>query len=94
MLTPRLDKTLWLFGFAVVSAFSSYAYGHSGALNQAALDVCQDKARSDACQYQGHHHDVYIGTCQYISDEDLMCVRNKPIQIIQPEKHDHAHPTH
>jgi len=56
------------------------AAAHSVPLNKEALAACVDKQRSAACRYQGHHEDLYIGTCQYASDEKLICVRNKPIQ--------------
>ncbi|MBU2952676.1 hypothetical protein [Marinobacter sp. F3R08] len=65
-------------------AIGGQAWSHSGPLNTAALEVCQEKSRSQACQYHGHHNDLYIGTCQYVSDEDLICVRNKPVQKLDP----------
>ncbi|MBU2978727.1 hypothetical protein [Alteromonas sp. C1M14] len=64
------------------------AAAHAGPLNKAAMAVCQEKQRSASCQYEGHHNDLYIGTCQYVTDEDLICVRNKPIQPIDPDKKD------
>tara|TARA_R110001583_G_scaffold57547_2_gene172181 strand:+ start:26394 stop:26642 length:249 start_codon:yes stop_codon:yes gene_type:complete len=54
---------------------------HAGHLNEKAITVCTDKVRSDACQYEGGHDDLFIGTCQYMV-ETLMCVRNQPIQKI------------
>lgn len=59
---------------------------HAGPLNDAALLVCQQKQRSQACQYEGGHNDLFIGTCQYVSEEDLICVRNRPIQKADPDK--------
>jgi hypothetical protein len=58
---------------------SSNASAHSGQLNIKALDACKLKERSQACEYQGVHNDLYIGTCQYMADT-LTCVRNQPIQ--------------
>lgn len=58
---------------------SSNISAHSGQLNIKALDACILKERSQACEYQGVHHDLYIGTCQYMADT-LTCVRNQPIQ--------------
>ncbi|RVU84617.1 hypothetical protein EOL70_10170 [Leucothrix sargassi] len=55
------------------------ASAHSGAPNGAALLACEAKERSQACQYEGAHSDLYIGTCQYMPDR-LLCVRNQPIQ--------------
>jgi hypothetical protein len=37
-------------------------------------------------QQQPNHDDLYIGTCQYASDENLICVRNKPIQKIDSDE--------
>ena len=64
---------------------SSYSDAHSTPLNSVAVKVCDNKARSEACQYEGGHSDLYIGTCQYMS-ADLICVRNQPIQKIVPLK--------
>jgi hypothetical protein len=73
---------------------ASDALAHSGPLNSLALKACEAKKRSSACQYEGVHNDLYIGTCQYMA-EALMCVRNKPIQIIDndnsEEKATHTH---
>ncbi|WP_166425576.1 hypothetical protein [Paraglaciecola sp. 20A4] len=61
------------------------AHAHSGPLNVIALNACQEKAKSDACEYEGGHNDLYIGTCQYMATA-LMCVRNQPIQKVTPKK--------
>lgn len=63
----------------------SYAHAHSGSLNGAALQACEMKGRLQPCQYQGGHNDLFIGTCQLVSEEDLICVRNQPIQVIEAE---------
>ncbi|GGQ17315.1 hypothetical protein [Shewanella litoralis] len=63
----------------------SFAEAHSGHLNEKAVSVCHDKARSDDCQFEGGHQDLYIGSCQYMSDT-LMCVRNQPIQKLPTKK--------
>jgi hypothetical protein len=55
---------------------------HSGHINEKAVEACTEKARSEACQYNGGHDDLYIGSCQYMSTT-LMCVRNQPIQKIE-----------
>jgi hypothetical protein len=68
------------------------AQAHSGPLSEIAVKSCNEKERSDACQYEGGHQDLYIGTCQYMSTV-LMCVRNQPIQIIE-EKQNKAAETH
>ncbi|MEB8433027.1 hypothetical protein OO007_12385 [Cocleimonas sp. KMM 6892] len=75
-----------VLGFLSVSALlltNSMAYAHSGSLNKVAVEVCKQKQKSQACQYQGGHSDLYIGTCQLMSETDLICVRNKPIQKIE-----------
>jgi hypothetical protein len=58
----------------------SSACAHGGSLNSEALAVCSGRERSQACQYEDHHNNLYIGTCQYVSEDDLICVRNKPIK--------------
>ncbi|MFT6927163.1 MAG: hypothetical protein ACJAZP_002792 [Psychromonas sp.] len=75
---------------------ASYADAHSTPLNSVAVKACDHKARSQACQYEGGHSDLYVGTCQYMS-KDLICVRNQPIQKItsskteSEEEHDTSH---
>jgi hypothetical protein len=71
---------------------TSYAHAHSGPLSEIAVKACDTKVRSDACQYEGGHQDLYIGTCQYMSTS-LMCVRNQPIQLID-EKQSETEETH
>tara|TARA_R110002167_G_scaffold339500_1_gene547240 strand:+ start:6688 stop:7005 length:318 start_codon:yes stop_codon:yes gene_type:complete len=81
-----LEKTLLvcLAAFAL-SLITGYSHAHSGPLNTAAVKVCDNKAKSQACQYEGGHNDLYIGSCQYMVTT-LMCVRNQPIKNIEPEK--------
>ncbi len=74
---------LAVFSFSLTA---SNSHAHSGSLNKVAVDVCKEKVKSQACQYEGGHSDLYIGTCQLISDTDLICVRNKPIQKIESEE--------
>ncbi len=69
-----------------LSLTASNSYAHSGSLNKVAVETCAEKVKSQVCQYQGGHSDLYIGTCQLISDTDLICVRNKPIQKIEGTK--------
>ncbi|MEP2650905.1 MAG: hypothetical protein ABJH06_02835 [Paraglaciecola sp.] len=70
------------------------ANAHAGPLNKLAVDACFEKTKSKACRYEGGHNDVYIGTCQYMG-ENLMCVRNQPIQPLDTStkstKPDHSH---
>ena len=88
MITATATKTFVnraMLSFIAASTLllsASTAYAHSGSLNKIAVDVCKQKQKSQSCQYEGGHNDLYIGTCQYISDTDLICVRNKPIQKI------------
>ncbi len=89
-----LEKALLVF-LAVfsLSLTASNSYAHAGSQNKVAVEVCAEKVKSQACQYQGGHSDLYIGTCQLISDTDLICVRNQPIQKIRAprsikEEHD------
>jgi hypothetical protein len=69
--------------FAIVSLLLvNNAYAHSIPLNKIAVKACENKARSATCEYEGGHHDLYIGTCQHMSS-DLICVRNQPIKKIE-----------
>ena len=88
LMTFKTTLERGLLGFLVgVSLLltASYADAHSTPLNSVAVKVCDSKARSEACQYEGGHSDLYIGSCQYMS-ADLICVRNQPIQKIAPLK--------
>ncbi len=53
---------------------------HSIPLKKEALRVCVNKKKSQECQYTDHHKNLYIGTCQLISEEQLICVRTRPLQ--------------
>lgn len=85
MKTPYLIFTRLLLLWLMVLCAVGDVYAHSFPLNEAAIDSCVEKKRSQACQYQSHHNDVYIGTCQHLSDEQLTCVRNRPIQKINSD---------
>ena len=75
-----LNKSIpCLAGFSFLLAVG-YACAHSAPLSRVAVEACKEKEKSQVCQYEGHHDDLYLGTCQYVSDQDLICVRNKPIQ--------------
>lgn len=79
-----VGRSLLMFLVAVsLLLTASYSHAHSGSLNKVAVDVCKQKEKSQSCQYQGVHSDLYIGTCQLISETDLICVRNQPIQKIE-----------
>ena len=82
MFISILKKQGWALGtISMLCLFSSYSFAHSIPLNEIAVKACDNKQRSDQCQYEGGHDDLYIGSCQYMSDS-LMCVRNQPIQTI------------
>ncbi len=77
----NLERTLLaLLAVFSLSLTASNSHAHSGSLNKVAVEVCSTKVKSQACRYEGGHSDLYIGTCQLISDTDLICVRNQPIQ--------------
>lgn len=79
-----MKKTLIRFSVFVLSIVAGNgAIAHSFPLNKVAEDVCHDKNQSHVCEYSGHHNDLYIGTCQLITEEKLICVSNKPIQITE-----------
>ena len=83
-----LQKTLLVF-LATSTLFltASNSHAHSGQLNSVPVKACDNKARSEACQYEGGHSDLYIGTCQYMAT-DLICVRNQPIQKNESKKNE------
>ncbi|MBH0017106.1 hypothetical protein QL995_14065 [Pseudoalteromonas sp. APC 3358] len=74
-------KSLFVLLAPSLLLLSGYAAAHSQPLNQIAVKACFEKQKSQSCQYQGGHNDLYIGSCQYMAD-DLMCVRNQPIQKV------------
>ena len=74
-----LNKALPVLATIAAVLTFSVASAHTGAPSDAALLVCEAKQKSQACQYEGAHSDLYIGTCQYMPDQ-LLCVRNQPIQ--------------
>ncbi|WP_372883165.1 hypothetical protein [Psychromonas sp.] len=86
MFQYSLKKTFFIFlaTFALLLT-TGFAHAHSGPLNAIAVKACDAKAISEACQFEGGHGDLYIGTCQYMSTA-LMCVRNQPIQTIEFKK--------
>lgn len=82
----KLKHPWFLLSLTTMSLIASNtAFAHSGPLNKFALTACKEKERSQVCQYEGMHNDLYIGTCQYMPTE-LMCVRNQPIQKIVKEQ--------
>ena len=82
-----------------ISLFTASVWAHSAPLDTQALNACKQKEKSQSCQYQGHHDDLYIGTCQLVDDKNLTCVRNQPIQKLDENakvsdadnKSDHDH---
>lgn len=79
-------KKVFIGFIILLTFFVSYSQAHSLPLNQVALKACQEKERSQACRYSGHHNDLYIGTCQLVTEKKLICVRNKPIQKYEIEQ--------
>ena len=79
------NKLCMLAATTCLSLATSNTSAHSGPLNEIAVKACDAKARSEACQYEGMHNDLYVGSCQYMSTT-LMCVRNQPIQEIEPKQ--------
>jgi len=52
---------------------------HASILNNDAWQVCENRTRSNSCEYTDNHENIYRGTCQVMSDK-LLCVRNQPIE--------------
>jgi len=75
-------KSLALLSFALL--LQTNAHAHSGSTTSAAWKVCNNKPKSEACEYKGFHGDRYIGTCQSMSAH-MVCVRNQPIIKAEPE---------
>ncbi|WP_426357765.1 hypothetical protein ACPUVO_15095 [Pseudocolwellia sp. HL-MZ19] len=90
----KLKNSLTFIPVALLFFTLGYANAHLGPLNEIAVKACATKEKSQMCQYEGGHNDLYLGTCQYMADE-LMCVRNQPIQFIeQPEGTEQTKHTH
>ncbi|MEB8433034.1 YHYH protein [Cocleimonas sp. KMM 6892] len=70
-------KAWWLLSLVLLLS-TSYSYAHSGSTTKAAWDACDNKSKSQSCEFKGVHKGLYRGTCQSISSS-MMCVRNKPI---------------
>lgn len=83
LLFKNAQPFLWLGMTLLLN--TSYVHAHSGPLNEIAVKACDAKVHSEACQYEGGHQDLYIGTCQYMAT-NLMCVRNQPIQLIEEKQ--------
>ena len=64
------------------------AFAHSSIINNKAWQVCENQAKSDACEYTDNHEDIYRGSCQLMS-EKLLCVRNQPIVKGNPDSATH-----
>ena len=84
-MTIKFRKALMLLASSALFFTLGQANAHSGPLNELAIKACAIKEKSQMCQYEGGHNDLYIGTCQYMADQ-LMCVRNQPIQFIEQSK--------
>lgn len=94
-------KYYYLLTVSTLLLVTGYVSAHSGPLNKVAIQACGEKQKSQSCQYQDGHNNLYIGSCQYMAD-DLMCVRNQPIKKVDKEKdnsiqeigeHKHTHNT-
>lgn len=78
------SKLLTVLSFTLFF-ITSYSHAHTASTNKAAWEVCENKVKSESCQYTGHHDDLYIGSCQVIS-KSMLCVRNQPIQKAEKKK--------
>ena len=47
------------------------ASAHSSITNNKVWQVCENQARSDACEYTDNPEDIYRGTCQLMSEQLL-----------------------
>ena len=86
----RQNVSRLVLALAVV-ALSSSAYGHSGVPNTLPWKACESNKLGDACSYSTDEA-RYSGSCREMSGE-LMCVRQKPIEYLTPEK-GHKHQEH
>lgn len=81
-------RSMRFFKFATLSCVLCLSISSSGALfahdghhTNKAWDACKDKKLSDSCHYILRENMLYKGTCRAVA-EDLMCVRNQPIEQI------------
>lgn len=63
------------------------ASAHDSNPNKLAWQACEAGKKSDACQYTTADKHRYVGTCRPINQQ-LMCVRNKPIEHLIEHSHD------
>lgn len=94
-MTPKytLKKTLFAIPATLIVLLSAgYAYAHAGPANEAAVTACEEKERSQSCEYTGGHNDLYIGFCRYrfMTGDELICVRTEPIRKVDPDKDESA----
>jgi hypothetical protein len=91
-----MKKSRAILSALVLSFVAGNALAHSAPLDKSAMAACKEKTRSQSCEYQDHHNNLYIGTCQYVSEQDLICVRNRPVQKTDSGavQSDTGHPDH
>jgi hypothetical protein len=75
----KFIESLTLILLLAISVFTNTVLAHSGHINQAAWDVCEDRQVSMSCEYADREKNIYRGTCQLMS-EHRICVRNEPIE--------------
>ncbi|MDO6567624.1 hypothetical protein Q4561_11200 [Alteromonas sp. 1_MG-2023] len=67
----------------MVMLCSSVVLAHSGHIHDDAVLACKAKTKGDTCSYIVADTKRYKGSCQ-IFNENRLCVRNKPIEYLQP----------
>jgi len=81
-------QALILAAMVTMLTLSNSAYSHSGVPNTLPWQACEKSVLGDACSYSTDTA-RYSGSCREMSGS-LMCVRQKPIEYLSPEKpHQH-----
>ena len=67
------------------------AFAHEGHSSPEPWTVCAQKELGQACSWENEAHDLHRGTCRSIGDQ-LVCVRNRPIELARAESQQPAPP--
>lgn len=87
---PRfLRLVLGALAATLLVAGAGSAKAHDGSLgNEVMWEACDTRQIDEPCTFLNDVHDTYRGTCQQMAD-DLVCVRNQPIEYASTQIHEH-----
>lgn len=73
-----------VFLLVMASVFSFSCLAHGGHHSNLAWEACDNEAENASCRYIMQQDKLYAGTCKSVAN-DLMCVRNKPIETLSKD---------